>query len=61
MKEEYEEIIEKDEDGNIILQQHTDGFREESEYYKGKLIRQITRYSNGTIEIDHYTYPKEGE
>ena len=59
MREKYEELIEKDEDGNIILEQHSDGFREESEYYKGKLVKQITRYSNGRIETDHCTYPKE--
>ena len=56
---QYEEILEKDKDGNIILEQHSDGFREESQYYKGKLVRQITKYSNGITEIDHYTYPKE--
>lgn len=59
MKEIYEEIIEKDEDGNITLEQHSDGFCEESQYYKGKLVRQVTKYSNGIIETDHYTFPKE--
>lgn len=56
MKENYEEVLEKDENGNIILEQHSDGFREESQYYKGKLIRQVTKYSNGIIETDHYAY-----
>ena len=37
MKKNYEEILEKDEDNNIILEQHSDGFREESTYYNGKL------------------------
>ena len=55
----YEEILEKDGDGNIILEQHSDGFHEESQYYNGKLIRQVTKYSNGIIETDHYSYPKE--
>ena len=59
MNREYEEILEKDEDGNIILEQHSDGFREESEYYKGKLIKQVTRYSNGIVETVHYSIPKE--
>lgn len=59
MKKNYEEILEKDEDNNIILEQHSDGFREESTYYNGKLIKQVTRYSNGIIETDHYSYPKE--
>ena len=59
MKETYDEILEKDKDGNIILEQHKDGFREESYYHKGKLVKQVTRYSNGIIETDHYTYPKE--
>lgn len=58
MKEKYEELLEKDEDGNIILEQHSDGFREESKYYKGKLIRQVTKYSNGIVETDHYAYEK---
>lgn len=59
MKKNYEEILEKDKDGNIILEQHSDGFREESTYYNGKLIKQVTRYSNGIIETDHYSYQKE--
>ena len=59
MRGNYEELLEKDEYGNIILEQHSDGFREESKYYKGKLIKQVTRYSNGYIETDHYSYPKE--
>ena len=59
MKEKYEELLEKDEDGNIILEQHSDGFREESYYYKGKLIKQVTRYSNGVVEIDKYALPTE--
>ena len=59
MKKIYDEILKKDEDGNIILEQHSDGFREESQYYNGKLIRQVTKYSNGIIETDHYSYPKE--
>ena len=59
MNEKYEELIEKDEDGNIILEQRSDGFREESYYYKGKLVKQVTRYSNGKVETDHYAYPKE--
>lgn len=59
MKKTYEELLEKDEDGNIVLEQHSDGFREESQYYKGKLVKQVTRYSNGLIETDHYAYPKE--
>ena len=59
MKESFEILLEKDEDGNIILEQHSDGFREESEYYRGKLIKQVTKYSNGIIETDYYAYPKE--
>ena len=59
MKKTYDEILVRDEDGNIILEQHKDGFREESQYYKGKLVKQTTRYSNGIIETDHYLYPKE--
>ena len=59
MKKVYEEILEKDENGNIILEQHADGFREESEYCNGKLVKQITKYSNGIIETSYYTYPKE--
>ena len=59
MKEIYEEILEKDEDGNIILEQHSDGFREESEYRNGKLIKQVTKYSNGIVEIDHYACNKD--
>lgn len=59
MNKDYEEILEKDEDGNIILEQHSDGFCEESYYYKSKLIKQVTKYSNGIIETDHYSYPKE--
>lgn len=59
MKEKYEELLEKDEDGNIILEQHADGFREENQYYKGKLVKQTTRYTNGIIETDYYAYPKE--
>ena len=54
MKQKYEEILEKDEHGNVILEQHSDGFREESKYHEGKLIRQLTKYSNGIIELDHY-------
>lgn len=59
MKEIYEEILEKDDDGNIILEQRSDGFREESEYYNGRLIKQVTRYSNGIIETEHYAHLKE--
>ena len=59
MKEIYEELLEKDENGNIIFEQHSDGFQEESQYHKGKLVRQVTKYSNGIIETDHYSYPKE--
>lgn len=59
MKKIYEELLIKNKDGNVVLEQHSDGFREESKYYKGKLIRQVTKYSNGIIEIDHYAYPKE--
>ena len=59
MKEKYEEVLEKDKDGNIIFEQHVDGFQEESQYYKGKLVRQLTKYGNGIIEVDHYAYSKE--
>ena len=59
MKKTYEELIVKDENGNVVLEQHADGFREVSEYYNGKLVKQVTRYSNGIIETSHYTYPKE--
>ena len=59
MKKIYEEILEKDENGNIILEQHSDGFREESEYCDGKLIKRITKYSNGIIETEHYSHLKE--
>lgn len=59
MIEEYEEIIEKDDDGNIILEQRSDGFREENTYYKGKLVKQVIRYSNGIVETERFAYPKE--
>ena len=59
MRKEYEEIIERDNDGNIIFEQHSDGFREESQYVKGKLVKQTTRYSNGMVETDYYTYPDD--
>ena len=59
MKNDYKELLEKDENGNIVLEQHADGFREESEYCNGKLVRQVTRYSNGIIETEHYAYNKE--
>ena len=59
MRRTYEEILKRDENGNIVLEQHSDGFREESYYYKGKLVKQVTRYSNGIVEVDHYSYPKE--
>ena len=58
MNKSYEEILEKDQDGNIVLEQRYDGFREESTYYNGKLIRQVTRYPNGIVEIDNYAIPK---
>lgn len=61
MKITHEEILEKDENGNIILEQRSDGFREESTYCRGKLVKQVTKYSNGIIETDHYTYPKEDQ
>lgn len=54
MNKFYEEILEKDQDGNIILEQHSDGFREESTYHNGKLIKQVTRYPNGITETDNY-------
>lgn len=53
---DYEEIIEKDENGNITLMQRSDGFREESVYYKNKLIKQTTYYPNGIIEIEKWSY-----
>lgn len=59
MNKIYEELLEKDNNGNIILEQRSDGFREESQYYNGKLIRQVTKYSNGIVETDHYALPKE--
>ena len=58
-REYCKKIIECDEDGNIILEQRSDGFKEENTYYKGKLVKQVTTYPNGIIETEHYAYPKE--
>lgn len=55
----YEELLEKDKNGNIIFEQHSDGFQEISYYDNDKLIKQVTKYSNGIIEIDHYIHLKE--
>ena len=58
-KHNYEELLIKDDNGNIILEQHSDGFREESVYVNNKLVRQVTRFSNGIVETNNYSYPKE--
>jgi len=51
-------IVKKDENGNVIFEQHPDGFIEESKYVDNKLVKQITKYPNGITEIDHYALPK---
>jgi hypothetical protein len=54
MKKLYEEILKKDENGNVVLEQRNDGFREESQYSNNRLIRRLTRYPNGVTELEHY-------
>lgn len=46
--------LERDKDGNIIYEEHDDGFYERSTYENGQLVRQETHYSNGITDIDHY-------
>lgn len=46
--------LEKDIDGNVIYEEHDDGFYERNTYKNGKLIRCETHYSNGMKEIEHY-------
>ena len=48
--------LERDKDGNIIYEEYDTGYKEYNTYYKGVLIRQECRYTNGMVEIDHYKY-----
>ena len=44
----------KDSNGNVIYEEHDDGYTEHNTYINNKLARSEIRYSNGRIEIDHY-------
>ena len=52
--------IEADENGNILVEEHDDGYYEENQYYPdGKLKRSYIRYSNGIVEVEHYAPSKD--
>lgn len=60
MRKTFDEILQRDNDGNVVLEQHTDGFREESTYVNHKLVRRFTKYPNGMSELEHYAAPQNG-
>lgn len=45
-----------DENGNLIYEEHDDGYKEYNEYYTdtNKLKKSVSCYSNGLIETEHY-------
>ena len=45
---------EKDSDGNVIYEQHDDGYYEYNTYENGRCIRSECHYSNGLVEVEQY-------
>lgn len=56
-KEEAQMITKqiKDSNGNIVYEEHDDGYVEENIYRNNKLIRSEQHYANGIIEIEHFS------
>jgi hypothetical protein len=47
--------IEVDKDGNVLIEEHDDGYYEENNYYPdGKLKRSYIHYANGVVEVENY-------
>lgn len=45
-----------DKSGNLLYEEHDDGYKEMNTYNNnGKLIRQEIHYSNGLVEVEHYS------
>ena len=44
----------KDKNGNIIYEEHDDGYYERNTYENGKLARCEIHYSNGITEVEQY-------
>jgi len=47
----------KDEYGNLLYEEHDDGYIETNEYYEGthKLKKSVSKYKNGIIETSFYS------
>lgn len=56
-KEEAQMITKqiKDSNGNIVYEEHDDGYTEQNTYRNNKLIRSEQHYANGIIEIEHFS------
>ena len=53
--------IERDANGNVILEERDDGFKEESTYDdNGRLIKIVTTYPNGIVETEQFAVLKGG-
>ena len=53
--------IERDINGNVILEERDDGFKEESTYDdNGRLIKIVTTYPNGIVETEQFAVFKGG-
>ena len=51
----------KDSNGNVVYEEHDDGYVEENTYQDDKLIRSEQHYSNGIIEVEHFSDKKTQE